>query len=94
MLYQPPSNVTVIAVKMKGSGIRLSSSTGKALKDWEKEGRVRLKVDVRAPIEMKLYWMKVRWRIRGKVTCKILVKKVMGKTKVMEEKCDHSMKLW
>uniref|UniRef100_A0A0A0L0D0 Late embryogenesis abundant protein LEA-2 subgroup domain-containing protein n=1 Tax=Cucumis sativus TaxID=3659 RepID=A0A0A0L0D0_CUCSA len=95
LLYQPPRNVTVMRVKVKGSGIRLSSSTGKAFEDWEKEGKtLRMKVDVRGPMKMKLYWMEMRWRIRAKVTCKILVKKEMGKTKVMEEKCDHSMKLW
>lgn len=91
--YQPSSNVTVMAAKLKGSGIRLSSSVVKALKDSEKQGKVGMKVDLRAPIRLKMQWMKT-WTIRGKVSCEILVKKVRGETKVMKEKCDHSVKLW
>ncbi|XP_038902756.1 NDR1/HIN1-like protein 13 [Benincasa hispida] len=93
LLYQPSSNVTVMAVELKGSGIRLSSSGGKALQDWEKQGKMRLRVDLKAPLKLKVYWVKT-WTIKAKVLCKILVKKVTGKTKVMEERCDHSMKLW
>lgn len=93
LLYQPSRNVTIMAAKLEGSGIRLSSSAGKALQDWEKEGEMRLKVDLKAPMKLKVYTVKT-WRIRAKVSCKILVKKVMGNTKVMEEKCDHSVKLW
>ncbi|KAG7035800.1 NDR1/HIN1-like protein 13, partial [Cucurbita argyrosperma subsp. argyrosperma] len=92
-LYQPWRNVTVMAAKLKGSGIKLSSSAVKALKDSEKQGKVKLKVDLRAPIKMKLYWMKT-WTIRAKVSCEIWVKKVTGEAKATEKKCEHSLKLW
>lgn len=65
----------------------------KALQESEKQGKVKLKVDLRAPIKLKVYWLKT-WRIRAKVWCNISVKKMTGETKLTDQNCAHSFKLW
>lgn len=94
--YEASRNVRVVEAKLKGSGIKLSSSVQKAMKESEKQGKVRLKVDVRAPVKLKVYSVKT-WTITTTVSCSIWVKKLTTDTimkKMMVENCAHSVKLW
>ncbi|XP_022944119.1 NDR1/HIN1-like protein 13 [Cucurbita moschata] len=55
-LYQPARNVTVMAAKLKGSGIRLWSTKlkGSGIRLWSSAAKA-LKVDLRAPMKLKVY---------------------------------------
>ncbi|XP_031285851.1 NDR1/HIN1-like protein 13 [Pistacia vera] len=91
--YQPKNNVTVFNVDLKGSAIQLTSSVHKQLVAAEKSGTVALKVNLRAPVKIKVGSVKT-WTIKVKINCDLTVDKLTSQSKILSKDCDYGVELW
>lgn len=91
--FQPAKNVTVFRSSVRGSGVNLSSKASKALIDSQNRRSVPLKVEIRAPIKVKIGSVK-SWKIRVKVFCDVTVDQLTAAAKIVSKNCDYSVKLW
>ncbi|XP_022988187.1 NDR1/HIN1-like protein 13 [Cucurbita maxima] len=91
--FQPAKNVTVFQSSVRGSGVNLSSQASKALIDSQKRRAVPFKVEIRAPIKLKIGSVKT-WKIRVKVTCDVTVDQLAAAEKIVSKNCDYNVKLW
>lgn len=93
VFYQGTNNVTKFTTALKGSGIELTGSTRKALIDEQKKGTVPLRLDLRAPVKIKVGSVKT-WEIVVKVDCDLTLDKLTANAKIVSRKCDYGVKLW
>lgn len=91
--FQPSNNVTVFRSSVRGSGVNLSSTAKNALIDSRKRSAVALKVEIRAPIKLKIGSVKT-WKMRVKVICDVTVDQLTAAAKIVSKNCDYSVKLW
>lgn len=91
--FQPPKNVTVFGSTLRGTGVNLSTKANEALIDSQRRQSVPLKVEIRAPIKLKIGSVKT-WKIRVKVVCDVTVDRLTAAAKIVSKNCDYSVKLW
>ncbi|XP_071693822.1 NDR1/HIN1-like protein 13 [Rutidosis leptorrhynchoides] len=90
---QKANNVTVIQTALKGSDIVLSRDVHARLVKQEKGQNVPLKLNVKAPVKVKIGAVK-KWEITVSVSCDMIVDRLTQKSKIMSKNCDYSVKLW
>ncbi|KDP42899.1 hypothetical protein JCGZ_23841 [Jatropha curcas] len=93
VFYQGTNNVTVFVASLKGSGIELTSAVHKALISGETKGAVPFKLNLRAPVRIKVGSLKT-WTITVKVDCDVTVDKLTSKSKLVSKHCDYGVELW
>lgn len=89
---QPADNVTVIVTALKGSSIRLTSSSRKALTESQKKGKVPFGLRIKAPVKFKVGAV-TTWTMTVTVDCKITVDKLTASATVITENCDTGLSL-
>ncbi|RAL45942.1 hypothetical protein DM860_006096 [Cuscuta australis] len=93
VLFQPSRNVTDFRVELKGSGIMLGSAVRSSLIRQQRQGQARFKVNVRAPVKIKIGAVKT-WVITVKVHCDVTVNALNEKPKLLSKDCNSSVKLF
>ena len=83
---QPAENVTVTVTTLRGSRIRLTSSTVEDLKESEKKGKVPFDLRIKAPFKFKVSAVTM-WTMAVTVDCKVTVDKLSSSATVMTENC-------
>ncbi|KAJ0084625.1 hypothetical protein Patl1_30211 [Pistacia atlantica] len=71
----------------------LTSSVHKQLVAAEKSGTVALKVNLRAPVKIKVGSVKT-WTIKVKINCDLTVDKLTSQSKILSKDCDYGVELW
>ncbi|OWM69084.1 NDR1/HIN1-like protein 13 [Punica granatum] len=88
-----PSNSEVpFNVTLRGEGIVLGSEVSEALINGQSQGRVPLRLKVRAPVKFKVGAVKT-WKITVKLTCDVTVDKLTAGAKIVREKCDYGVNI-
>ncbi|KAJ7964873.1 Late embryogenesis abundant (LEA) hydroxyproline-rich glycoprotein family [Quillaja saponaria] len=93
VFYQPSNNVTVFQTALKGSSIELTSTDHKTLVDAQNKKNVPFKLNLRAPVKIKVGSIKT-WTITVKVNCDVAVDKLTAQAKVVSKNCDYGVDLW
>lgn len=93
VFYQGTNNVTVFVTALKGSGIELTSAVQKALLDGERKETVPFRLNLRAPVKIKVGSVKT-WTITVKVNCDVTVNKLTANAKILSKNCDYGVELW
>ncbi|TXG73399.1 hypothetical protein EZV62_001978 [Acer yangbiense] len=91
--FQPRNNVTVFKTALTASALELTTSVRNELIAAEKSGTVPFRVDVRAPVKLKVGSVK-SWSINVKVKCDVTVDKLTAQSKILSKKCDYSVDIW
>nr|XP_043634634.1 NDR1/HIN1-like protein 13 [Erigeron canadensis] len=91
--HQKTNNVTVIQSVLKGSEIVLARDVHSRLVKQEKGRNVPLKVNVKAPIKVKVGGFKT-WDITVTVKCDVSVDRLSQKSKIISKRCGYRVKLW
>ncbi|KAK4764370.1 hypothetical protein SAY87_013808 [Trapa incisa] len=91
--YQPTNNVTVFTAAMRGKGIVLTSQIHQDLKAAQSQGKVPLKLKIKAPVKFKIGSVQT-WEINVKVTCDITVDKLASTAKIVSTDCSYGMDLF
>lgn len=91
--YQPTNNVTVFKTALRGNNIVLSRAVDSQLLTAQKEKKVPLRLNLKAPIKIKVGGVKT-WTINVKVKCDLTVDSLTAKAKIVSKHCDYSVKLW
>ncbi|KAG7022047.1 NDR1/HIN1-like protein 13, partial [Cucurbita argyrosperma subsp. argyrosperma] len=91
--FQPEKNITVFRSSVRGSGVNLSNKATNAMIDSQNRHAVPFKVEIRAPIKLKIGSVK-SWKIRVKVFCDVTVDQLSAAAKIVSKNCDYSVKLW
>uniref|UniRef100_A0A5B7ABP5 Late embryogenesis abundant protein LEA-2 subgroup domain-containing protein n=1 Tax=Davidia involucrata TaxID=16924 RepID=A0A5B7ABP5_DAVIN len=91
--YQPSNNVTIFQKALKGSKILLTSAVNSALVAEQKQGKVPLRLNLKAPVKIKVGAVKT-WTITVKVKCDVTVDKLTAQSKIVDKDCDYCVKLW
>ncbi|OWM73588.1 NDR1/HIN1-like protein 13 [Punica granatum] len=91
--YQPTNNVTVFKTALRGSGIVLTSQAHQALVTAQTQGKVPLKVDIRAPLKFKVGAVKT-WEITVKVTCDVTVDKLTSTARIESTDCGYGVDIF
>lgn len=93
VFYQPSNNITVFVTQLRGSDVILSSSMHSELISELKEGNVPFKLNMKAPVKIKVGAIKT-WTITVKVKCDIIVDSLTTSSNIVSKHCDYSVKLW
>ncbi|XP_016646814.1 PREDICTED: protein YLS9 [Prunus mume] len=91
--YQPSKNVTEFRTALTGSGIELTSAVHKGLVDAQKQGKVPLDLDLRAPVRIKVGPIKT-WTITVKVACHLTVNRLTADASIVSRDCDYGVDPW
>lgn len=91
--YQPANNVTALKTALTGPGIQLTAEMKKSLSESEKQGKVPLKLKMKAPVKFKVGSVKT-WTVAVKLGCDLTVDKLTAEAKIVSKSCDYSWKLW
>ncbi|KAM5584812.1 NDR1/HIN1-like protein 13 [Rosa sericea] len=91
--YQPPKNVTELETALTGSAIRLTSAVQNGLVEAQSQGKVALKLHVRAPVRIKVGSFKT-WTITVKVDCDLTVDKLTSDAKIVSKDCNYGVDPW
>lgn len=91
--YQPSNNLTVFKTALRGSDIVLSNGVHSALVTEQRNGRVPLRLNMEAPVKIKIGAVKT-WTLKFKVKCDLTVDKLTAESKIVSKDCDYSVKLW
>ncbi|KAJ6842034.1 putative protein YLS9 [Iris pallida] len=87
--YQGTGNVTVVAMALKGSGVRLPDGAIGALRGQRARGRVPLEIDAEVPVRAKLGSI-TSWAFKVRVKCDVVVDDMGSNAKVVSESCRAS----
>ncbi|AED92938.1 Late embryogenesis abundant (LEA) hydroxyproline-rich glycoprotein family [Arabidopsis thaliana] len=89
---QPAGNVTVIVTVLKGSSVKLKSSSRKELTESQKKGKVPFGLRIKAPVKFKVGSV-TTWTMTITVDCKITVDKLTASATVKTENCETGLSL-
>ncbi|XP_048234554.1 NDR1/HIN1-like protein 13 [Ricinus communis] len=93
VFYQGTNNVTVFKTVLKSDGVELTSAVHKALVEGEKKKAVPFKLNLRAPVKIKVGSVKT-WTITVKVDCDVAVDELTTSAKIVSKDCDYGVELW
>lgn len=91
--YQPTNNVTVFTAALRGKGIVLTSQVHRELATAQSQGKVPLRLRIKAPVKFKVGAVKT-WEITVKVKCDITVDKLASKARVVSADCSYGVDLF
>ncbi|KAK3184621.1 hypothetical protein Dsin_031907 [Dipteronia sinensis] len=93
--YQPSENVTVFKAVLEGSSaMEITSSVHEKLVAAEKDGRVPLNLNLRAPVKFKVGSVKT-WTMNVKVRCHVTVNEFTAQSKIVSQNCEYNgVHLW
>ncbi|XP_072975728.1 NDR1/HIN1-like protein 13 [Typha angustifolia] len=90
--YQGPRNVTVFAMSLTGSGIRLSAAERDGMVAAEGRGGVPLQVAARVPVRVR-FGAVTTWTITVKVGCDVTVDKLTTNARILSKKCKVKVRI-
>ncbi|KAK2647409.1 hypothetical protein Ddye_014898 [Dipteronia dyeriana] len=93
--YQPSKNVTVFKAVLEGSSaMEITSSVHDKLVAAEKDGRVPLNLNLRAPVKFKVGSVQT-WTMNVKVRCHVTVNEFTSQSKIVSQNCEYNgVHLW
>ncbi|CAO2177817.1 unnamed protein product [Urochloa humidicola] len=84
--YQGPRNVTVVAARAKGSGIRFAQSVRGQMAASERLRSVPFDVDVEVPVRLQIGKVKT-WAVPARARCTVAVDRLAADAKVVSASC-------
>ncbi|KAK4845434.1 hypothetical protein QYF36_005010 [Acer negundo] len=88
--YQPSENVTVFKAVLEGSSaMEITSSVHDKLVAAEKDRRVPLNLNLRAPVKFKVGSVKT-WTMNVKVRCHVTVNEFTAQSKIRSQNCEYN----
>ncbi|XP_047327747.1 NDR1/HIN1-like protein 13 [Impatiens glandulifera] len=91
--HQGSNNLTIFQTTLKGSGILLTGAMNSEITAGAKEGKVLMKVNIRAPVKVKIGAVKT-WKITVKVNCDVTVDSLTAAAKIVSRDCKYKVRLW
>ncbi|WVZ54636.1 hypothetical protein U9M48_005403 [Paspalum notatum var. saurae] len=92
---QPPRNVTVLAVAMRGQGVRLTDGQARQLAAERDAGDVPLAVEARVPVRLRFGAVLRTWTVDVKASCDVAVNRLDGDAVAVNRGCRVKVRpLW
>ncbi|WVZ88163.1 hypothetical protein U9M48_034711 [Paspalum notatum var. saurae] len=84
---QPPRNVTVVAVAMRGRGVRLTEEERRRLAVDRAAGAVPLALEARVPVRLRFGSVLRTWTVGVRARCEVTVDRLDGDAEVVDRGC-------
>ncbi|KAG2559826.1 NDR1/HIN1-like protein 13 [Panicum virgatum] len=84
---QPPRNATVLAVAMRGQGVRLTEEQARRLAADRAAGAVPLEMEARVPVRLRFGKVLRTWTVDVKARCDVAVDRLEGEVAAVSRGC-------
>ena len=92
---QPPRNATVLAVAMRGQGVRLTEEQARRLAADRAAGAVPLEMEARVPVRLRFGKVLRTWTVDVKARCDVAVDRLEGDAAAVNRGCRVKVRpLW